>query len=140
MEQNTAPNVSQDTTKPKRTPASPELLAQAFRYLAGALILNIALNLLTLWAQSASTISQLIFVLQIATFITAILALVALYIAARRLGFGKGVTIVAIILALFIPLLNLVLVISAIIRITQHLRASGWKMTWSGPKPPNAPV
>lgn len=139
MDQNNIPEAAPSPTKLIRTPASPELLAQAFRYLAGAFLPYLILSLIILWLENSGTAPQLMPILQGVTFITAILLLITLYISARRLGFGKGLSIVALILAILFPLVALVLVISAGVRIMYHLRKSGWQMTWLGPKLPNSP-
>ncbi len=136
MEPNTTPiTPPPPPTKPKRVPASPEKLAEIFRYLAAAFIVELVLNLVLLWLANSGSAPQLVPILQGVSFITAILLLIAFYIATRRLGFGKSLSILAVILVIFIPLFNLVLVISALVRIALHLRKSGWKITWSGAKP-----
>jgi hypothetical protein len=125
-----------DISKSPETTASAPLLAQAHRHLTIAFFLNILLNIAT-YAEEQAAIQislELSFVLVVASLIASIYMCVALYIAATRLGFGKMLVILSMILTIFIPLLGLILVVSADIRLAKALKAKGWNVGLLGAK------
>lgn len=117
-------------------------LAKAHQYLIGSFAIAFVMNFVKRFIQIKYMnvdppifIEQALPFIEIAHLIGSILVMVSIYIGARRLGFNKLTTIVSVILALFIGLLGLILVISADLRITKHLRKQGWKVGLFGAKP-----
>jgi len=131
--------------KTPETLFTPEQLAQAHRYLIAAfsfyMPLAVAVFILdrleqAWWEQGKFILfPALLPLLSIAATVGSILLLIALYIAARRMGFSIIMSIAAIILSFFIDILFVILVVSADLRISKQLKAKGWKVGLLGAKP-----
>ena len=119
-------------TKPKTT-ASAEQLAQVHRHLIAAFVINVLFTMLAIEPLDLPTLTVLLlFMLSIAA---RIYMCVALYRAAQRIGFGMTTIVISLILSFFIPLLGLILIISADIRLSKLLKAKGWKVGLLGATP-----
>jgi hypothetical protein len=116
-------------TQPQPT-ATPQQLAEALQYLLRAFLFAVLVGIAheayhPLWPMVFDTV----------VIGASVLLCTALYIAARRLGFSQAKTLIAIALSLFIPILGLILVVSASIRLSRQLKTHGWRVGLFGARP-----
>lgn len=119
--------------------ATPQQLAAAYKQLTIAFLVKLLIILLKVVLVDQMPMEQvplvLALLLMIASLAATIYLCVALYKAARTLGFSQATTILSVVLSFLLPLLLFILTISADWRLARALQAHGWKIGLVDAKP-----
>lgn len=109
--------------------ASTEQLWKAHVYLLSAFLLNIAVNILSLYGELPGSVSYMLSWMAV---ITSICVVAAMYLAERRCGFGIITAIAMIVIGFFLPIFALALVIGLEIRLMILLKQRGYRVGFFG--------
>ena len=109
-------------------PTAPAAIAEAQRYLIGAFTINLAVTVIYLIADRAALLPPITLVFYAVLWAAQLLVAIAIYIAARRLGWGTVQTLLLIVVALFAKHLWLILVLYTNKKMSERLKSLGWQV------------
>lgn len=108
--------------KPGPSGTDTELL-QAQRHLTVAFLLNVLVNVLSIYVPMPGMV---LWGLYYFSFVTSLYLIAALFVAGWRVGFGAVATVIAIALGFFFPILALAVVVTMEVALWNHLHKWGY--------------